>query len=98
MDGSVSEGEVSTRTDENANRPQTLQGQFKRKPGRPAGPTPVHCGPQWGGLRFRCLYCRNEYKGKDLLTLHEAHCDARFVVERGWAMAIERARRAEAHS
>lgn len=59
-----------------------------------------HLEPQeapegWNGTRYRCLYCHRIFHSVDQLPSHEASCDARTIVRRGWQMTIEKARRAE---
>ena len=44
------------------------------------------------GHRYRCVYCKRHFAAVEYLPAHAAMCDARYVVERSWAMAIERAR------
>lgn len=39
----------------------------------------------WTGPRYRCLYCRKEFKAVEFLPGHEASCDARLIVRRGLA-------------
>ncbi len=46
--------------------------------------------------RYRCVYCKSLVKDRMRLPAHEAHCDARFIVERGWRLELEKAKRREA--
>lgn len=46
-------------------------------------------------ITYRCVYCKRRFTDKTKLVLHEAGCDARYVVRREWANEIERAKMKE---
>ena len=45
--------------------------------------------------RYSCVYCKRILLHGHQLLVHEAQCDARYIVRRGWMMYIERRRRQE---
>lgn len=45
------------------------------------------------GRRYRCVYCKRTLSDPKDLGMHEARCDARFIMKRMWALKIAAAHR-----
>lgn len=44
-------------------------------------------------IRYRCLYCHRILQDRFSITAHEIQCDARAIVRRQWALAVEKFQR-----